>query len=94
MRKIQPFQYDYTSGNSRAGFFSIIGSHKSLGQAFLKACGCPEGKALGLHDKPIFILFHNFRSVYTQCALRGVNCETIRGIVSQERGALQERAPL
>ena len=35
---------------------------KSLGQAFLKACGCPEGKALGLHRKPIFTLFHNFQS--------------------------------
>ena len=38
--------------------------------------------------------FHGFRSAYTQCALRGVNGRTIRGIVLQERGALQERAPL
>ena len=47
MRGIQPFRYSYTSGNSRAGFSSIIRSYKSLGQAFLKACRCPEGKALG-----------------------------------------------
>ena len=67
---------------------------KSLGQDFLKDCGFQKGKALCLHPKPISTLFHNFRSVYTQCALRGVNCITIRGIVMQERGALQERAPL
>ena len=30
MRKIQPFWYDYTSGNSRAGFSSIIFNFSNL----------------------------------------------------------------
>ena len=35
----------------------------------------------------------NDRNSYTQCALQGWICETVRGTVSQRGGALQERAP-
>ena len=40
-----------------------MGSRKSLGQAFLKACGCPEGKALGLQEEPTSKLSQNSQSV-------------------------------
>ena len=40
-----------------------MGSKKSLGQSFLKDCGCREGKALRLHPLPILTLFHCFRNV-------------------------------
>ena len=49
-----------------AGF----GSQKSLGQAFLKACGCPEGKALGLQELPTRNLFHNFQNAPILIVLR------------------------
>ena len=58
---------------------------KSFGAPFSKGARTP--KALKICT--FFRLLTN-----TQCALRGVNCGTIRGIVPQERGALQERAPL
>ena len=36
---------------------------KSLGQSFLKDCGCREGKALRLHGKPILANFSRLKSV-------------------------------
>ena len=35
---------------------------KGFGQAFLKACGNPKGKARGLHTLPMRKRFHSFRS--------------------------------
>ena len=63
---------------------------KSLGQAFLKACGCPEGKALGLHRKPIFTLFHNSSNVPIQIVLRSKTQRIIKFCKQLEKRSIIE----
>ena len=99
MRKIQPFQYDYALDKPWTVFSSIIfnfpnlekpaekGKLESLGQAFLKACRCPEGKALGRSSQWSKLLYA-VRSA-------GVNLWNSPGDCFTKRGrSARESAPL
>ena len=58
----QPRTEKLPRGTKSNAFLKQI--HRFWGQALQKRdCGFQKGKALCLHRKPIFILFHNFRSI-------------------------------
>ena len=63
MKKLRLFLFCLSSIQSYLIEFCSV-KYRFWGQALQKrACGCPEGKDLGLHKKPIFMEFSQLKNV-------------------------------
>ncbi len=87
------------TGNRCAHFFTTsetlqVQKSKKFRSSLFKGLWVSKGQSPLFAPGTDIHSFSQLPKFIRKCALRGVNCETIRGIVSQERGALQERAPL